>query len=109
VEEGDEFIILASDGLWDVMSSEEAVEVRVMSSSLALWETRRLLLLLLLLWWHACLWCQSAHVCACTCIHTRESDPILSHSTQFHALPLPPRIICARSLSTTSCQRTWGP
>lgn len=27
-EEGDEFIILASDGLWDVMSSEEAVEVR---------------------------------------------------------------------------------
>lgn len=28
VEEGDEFIILATDGLWDVMSSEEAVEVR---------------------------------------------------------------------------------
>lgn len=27
VEEGDEFIVLATDGLWDVMSSEEAVEV----------------------------------------------------------------------------------
>ena len=29
VEEGDEFIVLATDGLWDVMSSEEAVEVGV--------------------------------------------------------------------------------
>lgn len=33
VEAGDEFIILATDGLWDVMSSEEAVEVRALLSS----------------------------------------------------------------------------
>lgn len=27
IDEGDQFMILASDGLWDVMSSEEAVSI----------------------------------------------------------------------------------